>query len=110
MSKPNPRQEHVSRMAREVAVAIRGRLRGTSPDTSVSHRSEGRMHVWRFRTGPSESERYLRVAHAAMARGDNAGQLLKQLDREQWEERLFARPTESLVLSEAGRLKRYRQR
>ena len=108
MGKPSARQEQVSRIAREVAVAIRGRLRGTAPDVSVDHRSEGRMHVWRFRSKGEEPARYLRVAHAAIAEGDSAAHLLGQLVREGWESRLFARPTSSLVLSPAGRLKRYR--
>ena len=108
MSKPNARQEQVSRIAREVAVAFRGRLRGSAPGVNVDHRSEGRMHVWRFRSEGAEPARYLRVAHTAIADGDSAANLLGLLDREKWESRLFERPTTSLALSSTGRLKQYR--
>lgn len=105
------RRDQVSRVAREVAEVIAGRVRGGSHATSVAHRSEGRMHVWRFRSAAGKPERFLRLAHMAMTRGkDPASELLNQLEREEWQTRLFEGPVASLVLSPAGRLKPYTAR
>lgn len=108
MAPSESRRAQVSRVAREVAEVIAGRVRGGSLATSVAHRSEGRMHVWRFRSGAGKQERFLRLAHTAMTRGnDPATELLEKLDRAEWQTRLFEGPVASLVLSPAGRLKPY---
>jgi len=99
-------RQQVSLVAQEMGEAIRRGVRGRPGQVRVADRNEGRRHVWRFRSGSDGVERFLYVAHSAMTRGaGSAAELMNQLERAEWMERLFGGPATSLVLSPSGSLK-----
>ena len=71
----------------------------------TAERNEPGRHVWRFRAGPGERERYLHIEHRAMVRGaDATASLLEQLQTGRWLDRLAQGPETAVLLSGDGQL------
>ena len=99
-------QKQVSQVAQEMGEVIRREVSGRSAPVRVADRNERGRHVWRFRSGTEDTERFLHVAHTAMTSGDDsATKLLEQLNRAKWQDRLFEGPQTSFMLSPRGQLK-----
>lgn len=94
-----------TKVIKEMGASIRRQAHARWDDVRTAERNEGGRHVWRFRKGPDESERFLHVPRKSMTKGDNPGAaLLKQLSNANWMDRLQEGPETSFVLSPAGRL------
>jgi hypothetical protein len=105
MDASESRRDRGSRVAEELGAALRRQAAKTWRGVRSSHRAEKRGHAWRFRAGPEDGGRFLRVTHAAMAEGGwRAPGLLAQLETGRWLDRLHDGPETSLVLHEGGRL------
>lgn len=102
-----PREMHrqqITRVAGELSPAIREQARGRWSRVQTAERNQGGQHVWRFRAGPGEGERFLHIEHRAMVReGNTAASLLQQLQTGQWLDRLQGTET-AVLLSANGQL------
>ena len=97
-------KQQITRVAGELSPAIREQARGRWSRVQTAERNQGGQHVWRFRAGPGERERFLHIEHRAMVRrGDTAASLLEQLQTGQWLDRLQGAET-ALLLSANGKL------
>lgn len=104
-------QQRVSVVAQEMGAALREEVRSRGEKVRVAERNEGRRHVWRFRSGAGQGDRFLHVAHRAMAGGERpAERLLGQLSRAGWLDRLFEGSDTSFMLSPRGRLQPWPKR
>ena len=102
---PNEKQKaQITRVAGELTTAIREQARGRWKRVRTAERNERGRHVWRFRAGPGEGERFLHIEHRAMVQGrDAAASLLEQLRTGQWLDLLQGSET-AVLLSRDGRL------
>lgn len=94
MTPKETQKARITRVAGQLSPAIREQARGRWSRVRVAERNEGGRHVWRFRAGPGEDERFLHIEHRALA-GD-AASLREQLGTGQWLDLLQG--TESAVL------------
>ncbi|HEV2148663.1 MAG TPA: hypothetical protein VGR37_14765 [Longimicrobiaceae bacterium] len=105
MDPKETQKQRITRVARELGPAIREQARGRWTGLRTAERNEPGRHVWRFRSGPGGSERFLHIEHRAMMRGkDPAARLLERLEAEQWLDRLHDGPETALLLSRDGQL------
>ncbi|MEX2570253.1 MAG: hypothetical protein WD737_03040 [Gemmatimonadota bacterium] len=99
------RTDRVTRVAKEMGAAIRKQARTKWKQVSTAERNEQGRHVWRFRSGPDQDERFLHIEHRTMVQGRNpAARLLKQLESQQWADRLEEDPSSALLLARNGQL------
>ena len=104
MTPKESRKQQITHVAEELSAAIREQARGRWSRVRTAERNERGRHVWRFRAGPGEGERFLHIEHQAMARGaDSAAPLLEQLRTGRWLDLLQA-PETAVLLSGDGRL------
>jgi hypothetical protein len=103
-----PREQHrqqITRVAGELSTSIKEQARGRWSRVQTAERNQGGQHVWRFRAGPGQAERFLHIEHRAMVRdGDAAASLLQQLQAGQWLDRLQQGPETAFLLSRDGQL------
>lgn len=100
------RQQKLSRVAREIGAEISQQAGGRWRNLRTARRNEGKRHVWRFRAGSGEPDRYLHLSHQAMADGENsAATLLAQLRDARWLDRMQEGPETSFILAPSGRLR-----
>lgn len=103
-----PREQHkqqITRVAGELSAAIKAQAQGRWNQVRTAERNEPGRHVWRFRAGPGEGERFLAIEHRAMVRdGDAAALLLEQLQTGRWLDRLQQGPETAVLLSHDGQL------
>jgi hypothetical protein len=103
-----PREQHkqqITRVAGELSAAIREQAQGRWSRVHTAERNEPGRHVWRFRTGPGEGERFLHIEHRAMVRdGNAAASLLEQLQAGRWLDRLQQGPETAVLLSRDGQV------
>lgn len=98
-------KQQITRVAGELSTAIKEQARGRWSRVRTAERNEPGRHVWRFRAGPGEGERFLHIEHRAMVRGaDATSSLLQQLQTGQWLDRLAQGPETAVLLSGDGRL------
>ncbi|HEX2202151.1 MAG TPA: hypothetical protein VHG91_02580 [Longimicrobium sp.] len=94
----------VTRVAEELTPALKEQARGRWSRVRMAERNVSGRHVWRFRAGPGEGERFLHIEHQAMAGGGNAAQsLLEELRTGRWLDLLHDSET-AVLLSRDGRL------
>ena len=103
MNPSESQREQITRVAGELSPAIREQARGRWKRVRTAERNERGRHVWRFRAGPGEGERFLHIEHRAMARGDAGASLLEQLRAGRWLD-LLQDPQTAVLLSSDGRL------
>jgi hypothetical protein len=103
------RKDKLARVAREMGTVLRRQARRRWETVRTAERNERNRHVWRFRGGPDEGERFLHVTHMAMVQADGPAALLEQLKAGQWLDKLSAGPATALLLSEGGRLEPWPQ-
>jgi hypothetical protein len=103
-----PREQHrqqITRVAGELTTSIKEQARGRWSRVQTAERNQGGRHVWRFRAGPGQAERFLHIEHRAMVRdGDTAASLLEQLQAGNWLDRLQQGPETAVLLSRDGQL------
>lgn len=105
MDRKESRQQRVTRVAQELSTPLRRQAHDRWSQLRTAQRNEQGRHVWRFRSGPSERERFLHIEHSAMVQGkDPAARLLGQLEAEHWLDRLHTGPEAAFVLSDDGQL------
>lgn len=97
-------KQQITRVAGELTAAIREQARGRWSQVHTAERNEPGRHVWRFRTGPGEGERFLAIEHRAMVKEGNAASLLEQLQTGRWLDRLQQGPETAVLLSYDGQL------
>ncbi|HEX2080461.1 MAG TPA: hypothetical protein VHG08_22350 [Longimicrobium sp.] len=97
-------KQQITRVAGELTAAIREQARGRWSRVHTAERNEPGRHVWRFRTGPGEGERFLAIEHRAMVKEGNAASLLEQLQAGRWLDRLQQGPETAVLLSHDGQL------
>ena len=69
-------------------------------------RNLGSRHVWRFRSGTGEPDRFLLLSHRAMTEGENpTATVLAQLHEAHWLDRMQEGPETSFRLESSGRLR-----
>ncbi len=106
MDRNETSQQKLARVADEIGSAIRQQARGRWADVRTAERSSDGRHVWRFRPGAGEPDRFLHLSHRAMTEGTNpAGRVLRQLTEAHWLDRLTTGPETSFVLAPSGRLR-----
>ena len=111
MSSRESQKQQIIRVAGELSSAIKEQARGRWKRVRTAERNERGQHVWRFRSGPGEGERYLHIEHRAMVQGrDAAASLLEQLRTERWLDLLQQGPETSVLLSGDGQLTALPQR
>lgn len=99
-------QQKLTRVVSEVGAAMHRRARGEWGKVRTARRNLGDRHVWRFRTGAGEPDRFLMLSHQSMTSGDNpAAAVLAQLDKADWLERMQAGPETVFRLSAGGGLR-----
>ena len=103
MNPSESQREQITRVAGELSPAIREQARGRWKRVRTAERNERGRHVWRFRAGPGEGERFLHIEHRAMVGGDAGTSLLEQLRNGRWLDLLQGSQT-SVLLSSDGRL------
>ena len=105
MNPKETRQQQMKRVARKLSGTIRRQARERWTEVRTAERNERGRHVWRFRSGPAQGERFLHIEHGAMVQGKNpAARLLKQLEDAGWLDRLQQGPETALLLSKNGQL------
>lgn len=98
-------REQISRTLRELRTSIKEDVQERWKGVKTAHRSQNSRQVWRFTTQGDSVERFLHVPHEAMAHGkDSASEVMKQLRKAKWLDRLQKGPERSFVLSRSGRL------
>ena len=98
-------KQQITRVADELSPAIREQAQGRWSRVHTAERNEPGRHVWRFRTGPGEGERFLHIEHRAMVKnGSTAASLLEQLQSGRWLDRLQQGPETAVLLSHDGQL------
>jgi len=103
MPKESQKQQ-ITRVASELSASIKEQARGRWQRVQTAERNERGRHVWRFRAGPGEAERFLHIEHRAMVQGQNAAaSLLEQLQTGRWLDLLQDSET-AVLLSRDGRL------
>jgi hypothetical protein len=103
MDRHDSREQTLARVAAELGSALRTQARTKWAAVRTAERNEHGRHVWRFKLGPDQEERFLHVTHKAMVQGENPTEkLLKQLARSKWLDRLDDGPATALVLSTTG--------
>ena len=99
-------QEKLARVAGELGMAMRTQATGRWNTVRTASRDLGNRHVWRFRTGGGDPDRFLVVSHRAMTAGESpTASLLEQLQQARWLDRLQAGPETSFRLTSSGRLR-----
>ena len=105
MDPKETKQQRMQRVAQELSPQIREQARGKWKDVRTAERNEQGRHVWRFRPGPGEDERFLHIEHQALVRGENSAALvLNRLEQGHWLDRLQQGPDNALLLSRTGEL------
>jgi hypothetical protein len=105
MAPKETKRQRVDRVAQELSPQIRQQARGRWKEVQTAQRNEQGRHVWRFRPGPGEDERFLHIDHQAMVRGEkSAERVLNRLEEGRWLDRLQKGPETSLLLSRSGEL------
>ena len=97
-------KQQITRVAGELSAAIREQARGRWSRVHTAERNEGGRHVWRFRAGPGEGERFLHIEHRAMVQGKNAAALLEQVQTGRWLDLLQQGPGTAVLLAPDGQL------
>ena len=104
MTSRETEKQRITRVAGELGAAIREQARGRWKRVRTAERNERGRHVWRFRAGPGEGERFLHIEHRAMVQGrGTASSLLQQLEAGRWLDLLQASDT-AVLLSDDGQL------
>ena len=99
-------QQKLTRVTREVGTVLREQVGRRWKRVRTAERNEGRRHVWRFRTGEGEPDRYLHLSHRAMIEGkDPTTTLVAQLQQAHWLDRMQKGPETSFILAPSGRLR-----
>ena len=101
MTPKETQKARITRVAEELSPAIKEQARGRWSRVRVAERNEGGRHVWRFRAGPGERERFLHIEHRAMA--SDSASLLEQLGSGQWLD-LLQSSEAAVLLSRDGQL------
>ncbi len=102
----NRQRQKLSRVARELGTLIRRQAHEKWDLTQVAKRNERGHHVWRFRIGTGETERFLRVSRKAMIQGENPSRVLfDQLQAGRWLDRLHEGPETALLLTRGGQIR-----
>lgn len=105
MTSREMQKQQITRVAGELSASLKEQARGRWRQVRTAERNEPGRHVWRFRAGPGQAERFLHIEHRAMVRGpDAASSLLEQLQTAEWLDRLAQGPDNALLLSGDGRL------
>lgn len=98
--------QKIARVAREVGSALRSQAGSRWDSLRLGRRNLGNRHVWRFRTGGGDPDRYLLLSHRSMTNGrDPAATVLAQLREERWLDRMQAGPETLFTLAANGRLR-----
>ena len=97
-------KQQISRVAGELSPAIREAAKGRWSQVHTAERNEGGRHVWRFRAGPGEGERFLHIEHKAMVQGKNAASLLEQVQAGRWLDMLQEGPNTAVLLAPDGQV------
>lgn len=97
-------KQQITRVAGELTAAIKEQARGRWSQVHTAERNEQGRHVWRFRPGPGEGERFLAIEHRAMMKEGNAASLLEQLQTGRWLDLLQQGPEKAVLLSANGQL------
>jgi hypothetical protein len=103
----NPQNsQKLTRVARELGTLIRRQAHELWDSMQVAKRNERGQHVWRFRLGAEEQDRFLRVSHRAMTQGENPSRLLfEQLQAGRWIQRLHEGPETAVLLTSGGQVR-----
>jgi hypothetical protein len=104
MTPREQQKQQITRVAGELSPAIKAQAQGQWSRVRTSERNQGGQHVWRFRAGPGQAERFLHIEHRAMARDNAAASLLEQLQAGRWLDRLQQGPETALLLSRDGQV------
>ncbi len=105
MKKESPEQK-LARVAQEVGTALRKQVSGRWGGVRTARRSSSKRHVWRFRPGSGQPDRFLHLSHRAMVEGDDpTSRLLGQLKEAGWLERMQRGPETSFRLGASGELR-----
>jgi hypothetical protein len=103
MDPKETKRQRLTRVAKEISPFICQQARSAWKDVRTAERNEPGRHVWRFRPGPGEVERFLHIDHGALTgTADSAARVLNQLQSEQWLDRLQKGPATALHLSKKG--------
>jgi hypothetical protein len=106
MERHETKQQKLARVAHELGAAMRSQAGGRWGSVRTARRNLGDRHVWRFRPGDGEPDRFLLLPHRAMMEGENpTATLLAQLEQARWLDRMQAGPETSFRLSSNGRLR-----
>jgi hypothetical protein len=104
MTSRETEKQQITRVAGELSTAIKEQARGRWKRVRTAERNERGRHVWRFRSGPGEGERFLHIEHGAMVQGrGTASSLLEQLEAGRWLD-LLQGSESSVLLSRDGQL------
>jgi len=99
-------EQKLARVARELGAAMRQQASGRWGAVRTAKRNLGDRHVWRFRSGEGQPDRFLHLSHESMLRGANpATTLLSQLNAAGWLDRMQRGPETSFLLSRNGELR-----
>jgi hypothetical protein len=99
-------KQKLTRVAEELGSAMRQQAGGRWNRVRTAKRNLGNRHVWRFRPGSGEPDRFLLFSHHAMTDGENpAATLLAQLEAAHWLDRLQDGPETTFRLESGGRLR-----
>jgi hypothetical protein len=100
------KETKLARVVRELGAAIHEQANGRWSSVRMAKRDLGNSHVWRFRTGGGEPDRFLVVPHRGMTGGESpAAVLLTQLEKARWLDRMQEGPETRFRLTSSGRLR-----
>jgi hypothetical protein len=106
VDRKNGQHQILSRAVRELGPLIKRQAHEQWNVLHVANRRERGQHVWRFRFGTGEEERFLRISYRAMVRAEKrTSRLFEQLQAGRWLERLKNGPETALLLTSGGKLR-----
>jgi hypothetical protein len=99
-------KQKLTRVARELGAAMHQQAGGRWSSLRTAKRDLGDRHVWRFRTGGGDPDRFLLLSHRSMTEGeDPTTTVLSQLNQQRWLDRLHEGPETHFRLAPSGRLR-----
>jgi hypothetical protein len=98
-------KQKLTRVARELGAAMHQQAGGRWSSLRTAKRDLGDRHVWRFRAGGGDPDRFLLLSHRCMTEGeDPTATVLSQLNQQRWLDRLQDGPETHFRLARGGRL------